>query len=151
MYIQGPIFISSFIGIVYYYNKSKIDFFEYDLFQKLITFGLYGLWSLINTYRCLRLPSACTNEQNKTTLFYYKATVFLLLPFGLILGCILLMITLYLPYFFCQCYLAHRENTQDEREKRNMLNSLMSIDYDSDLFRNSIKDCSICSYAFQPN
>ena len=107
------------------------------------------MWSLLNTYRYFLLPGACSDEEYNTTFIYYKLTVYMLTPFGAMLGCILISCIFYMPYYFCQCFLAYRESTADEREKRNMLNNLMCIDYDVDLFRCSLQDCSICSYSFQ--
>ena len=70
-------------------------------------------------------------------------------PLGAIVALVLALLALYIPYFFYQCFMAYKENTQASRDKQNMLNSLLVKTYDPNTFHDTPQECSICMQDFE--
>ena len=134
IYIIFPIGLSSIFGAVHYYNKTQEEFQNYDSLQKFMSFCLYGFWTLFNTFRFFNMPASCKTYAFSTTMWCYELVIVIGAPFGLALGCCMTCILCYMPYFFYQCYMRHREDTADVREKQSMLSNLVSVSYDASLF-----------------
>jgi hypothetical protein len=142
IYILAPSLLIRCIAHMKYKYIDPADVKDADSYVYIFYNGTYGLWTISNLVNYFKSSKACQNQASMSMLNYELSLIFGCYPAVNVLFVTLVIIIL-VPIVIYQMYQQHRERTAHARRTKVLIETLISKNYDPEVFKYCY-ECAIC-------